>query len=1110
MKSSNILWLALLALALPGGGSAGDSGSEPLLDSLRPLYPAPEVTAATRAATAEETSEEFRASAGEIGRILRELNARVTMAAASEGERQAVPGLEVEMGPFGTPATITVTDSSSMPESEAASTANLPNETLLRQEAAAFLAKYRTLLRLEEPERELRFTRLHRDGKGHSHLRYTQSYRGVPVWGTGLILHLDRRGRVTSMDGKYIPSPGKIPLTPQIDSARAVAAAKEALQVPAGTTPPSSATLVIHADHRNGTPVLAWKVILELSLARHMVTLVDAGSGEVMFSYNDVRHESVPGRGKDALGTPRDLTVWKEREGEYYLLDASSMGMPDDMVDPMVPPYPARGVIRILDAENRHWQEDLKPIPIGSSSAESGWLKDGVGAAYNILKAYNYYRDTHNYDSLDNNKRSIVAIVRVGKDWANAAYIPGYGEILFGDSDYFSSSLDSVGHEYTHGVTSNTSGLLPIEQSGALGESLSDIFGEAIERAVTGSNDWIVGTKLRDPDHARNMKQPDKLEWSLGRPYPTKMSEYEELPLENDGGGAHINSSIINRAFYLLAEGLDNAIGMESAARIFYRANTIYLLPGSNFADMRRAAIRAAKDLYPKESSKKEAVEDAFDAVEVFEVPPAPQPPWRKPIDAEDSVVTIIPRDGRFYLGRREKASGDTEYLTSTPVQPRRPAVSANGDIVAFISEDFDLCFVGTNGLEICLNKPGRYHSVAISPDAKAISYVRRDPSTREALPLICVEWTDSPEDNYCYLLQSAGMDGSLLNTVAYAGAMDFTADNRYIFYDALNRATLANGKLVGVWSIYALDLVSGDTVSLFPPMKDIGLASPSLSNLNPALITFEAFDAKDNLVYVGNLETGELVEIARTETKAIPAFPALNGDDTAVIYSNVETSPKGYYPSLYRQEIGKTLQPREEPSEWLSGGLAGVIYRRGELSMTPRADIKVSQEVEGKEFLADATIAFNVTVANSGPASATGLVLYGNHPWRWQPLSLPDGCEQNGAARRITCQLPELKSGQQKSLQFAYRTTTKGEFSHRVEVASRQALDPDSDNNVSYASVKVVDNDSPPRDSEGETGAPPASTRDGGGGGGGGALILLPLFLLLWLPLRHCRFQLR
>ncbi len=927
MKTGNFLWLALLALASPGDGFAGDSGSRPLPDSLRPLYPAPGVATAARAA-AEEPNDEFRAMAGEIRRIMRGLSARPAMTAASEDIRPAYPGLQVEMGPFGTPATITVTGTSDMPESEAASTISLPNETLLRQEAAAFLAKYRTLLRLEEPEREPRFIRLHRDGRGHSHLRYAQSYRGVPVRGTGLILHLDRRGRVISMDGKYIPSPGGIQLTPRIDSTRAVTAAKEALKIPAGTNPPSRATLVIHTDPGSGTPALAWEIALGLSLTRRMVTLVDAGSGGVMFSYNSVRHGSVPGRGVDALGTTRALTVWREREGEYYLLDASSMGI-QGITDPLEADHP-NGVIRILDARNAP-EDQFDPVHIGSGSAEGGWLGEGVSAAYNLFASYDYYRKEHGHDSLDGNKRSIVAIVRLGENLANAAYIHEYGAMIFGDADNFSSSLDVVGHEYTHGVTSSTSGLLYMNQSGALAEALADVFGEAIERAVTGSNDWILGTELRDPYSKRNMKQPHLLQWAPGRPYPTKMSEYVDLPLDENNGGVHINSSIINRAFYLLAEGLDDAIGMASAARIFHRANTVYLLPGSGFADMRRAAIRSAKDLYPDESSKREAVEEAFDAVEILEGPLAPQPPPREPVDAEDSVVMIIPRDGRYYLGRREKARGDPEegvYLTRTPVQPRRPAVSANGDIVAFIDEGFDLCFIGADGLrgEECLDEPGLFHSVAVSPDTRAISYIPRDRETGEARSSICVIRLDGTEDYFCHPLRAAEMDGSPMNIVVYADAMDFTADNRFLIYDAMNRATLTSGQQIEVWSIYALDLESGTTIPMLPPMPGLDLAFPSLSDIDPALITFDAFSADGNQVFIGSLETGELVTIADTENYAIPA---LSGDDTALIYSVMESE---YSMSLYRVGIGRESQavrPLGEPVMWLAGGGAGVIYRK-------------------------------------------------------------------------------------------------------------------------------------------------------------------------------------
>ena len=68
--------------------------------------------------------------------------------------------------------------------------------------------------------------------------------------------------------------------------------------------------------------------------------------------------------------------------------------------------------------------------------------------------------------------------------------------MIFGDGQRYAGSLDTVGHELTHGVTGNASKLIYQNQSGALNEALSDIFGEAVEARTLGQTDWLIGCCL--------------------------------------------------------------------------------------------------------------------------------------------------------------------------------------------------------------------------------------------------------------------------------------------------------------------------------------------------------------------------------------------------------------------------------------------------------------------------------------------------------------------------------------------------------------------------------------------------------------------------------------
>jgi Zn-dependent metalloprotease len=61
-----------------------------------------------------------------------------------------------------------------------------------------------------------------------------------------------------------------------------------------------------------------------------------------------------------------------------------------------------------------------------------------------------------------------------------------------------------VGHELTHGVTQCTAGLSYKGQSGALNQSMSDVFGSLVKQMAAGQTpdkaDWLIGAGLFMPN----------------------------------------------------------------------------------------------------------------------------------------------------------------------------------------------------------------------------------------------------------------------------------------------------------------------------------------------------------------------------------------------------------------------------------------------------------------------------------------------------------------------------------------------------------------------------------------------------------------------------------
>ena len=360
-----------------------------------------------------------------------------------------------------------------------------------------------------------------------------------------------------------------------------------------------------------------------------------------------------------------------QQDSLFRMIDTSKP-MFDPNFDPILGIDSARGVIRIRDAENQPETSDPEeihlPFPIRVARSErsnSGWLPDAVSAAYNLSEVYDYYLERHKRNSFDGQGASITAIVRLGQDFNNAFWHSGLNLLAFGDARPYAGALDVVGHELTHGVITHSANLIYRDQPGALNEAFADIFGEMIEawsesgrKEEPEEPDWLVGTKLiteLDPP-LRYMKNPAALTFDRDgvRPYPTKMSEY--VYTQQDNGGVHINSSIINRAFYLLAKGLDGGIGLRDAAHIFYDALTMYLFQYSQFIDARLACLQAAEDRFGPESVQFQKTAEAFDAVEIFDAAPTP-PPRRVPAFPGPDASLFVYRDvgGKPRLGRREE-----------------------------------------------------------------------------------------------------------------------------------------------------------------------------------------------------------------------------------------------------------------------------------------------------------------------------------------------------------------------------------------------------------------------------------------------------------------------
>ena len=219
-----------------------------------------------------------------------------------------------------------------------------------------------------------------------------------------------------------------------------------------------------------------------------------------------------------------------------------------------------------------------------------------------------------------------------GKNYANAFW--DGTKMTYGDGDGVNfgplTSLDVAGHEMSHGVTENTAGLTYSGESGGLNEATSDIFGTTVEFYSGNANDpgdYLVGEEFDLKQHRgfRRMDNPSSDGASLNCWSSTAGSK-----------DVHYSSGIGNHFFYLLSEGSGSktiggvahssstcngstvsGIGRDVAAKIWYRALTVYMTSSTNYKGARTATLNAARDLYGAGSTQYNTVAAAWSAVAV-------------------------------------------------------------------------------------------------------------------------------------------------------------------------------------------------------------------------------------------------------------------------------------------------------------------------------------------------------------------------------------------------------------------------------------------------------------------------------------------------------------
>lgn len=389
-----------------------------------------------------------------------------------------------------------------------------------------------------------------KDDVGMSHVRFQQSYEGVPITTGEVVVHMNQAG-VTAVNSRMLAEIGGVNTKPSIQSGYVFKLGRDLVNELFGNprfvrlSKPRlelfNTDLMQHSATNATT--LAWFVEAKGPSIREFIW-IDAQNGEILHHFSQ-------------------LTDSKNR----LTYDAyNSQSRP--------------GTLR---------RNESTPA-VGDQDVDNAHKYAG--------DTYDYFSQYHNRDSYDNRGAALKSTVKYGNNYQNAFW--DGQQMTYGDG--FANADDVVGHELSHAVTEYTANLIYQYQSGALNESFSDIFGEAIDQINSGGTDsasvrWHLGEDVPGFGAIRNLMNPRV------HGDPEKTSDSSFRCGSEDNGGVHSNSGVPNHAFALMVDGGSyngysiSGIGLTKAGKIQYRTLSNYLTSSSTFFDAYRSLRQSCVDL---------------------------------------------------------------------------------------------------------------------------------------------------------------------------------------------------------------------------------------------------------------------------------------------------------------------------------------------------------------------------------------------------------------------------------------------------------------------------------------------------------------------------------
>lgn len=785
--------------------------------------------------------------------------------------------------------------------------------------AYAFMDTYKELFQLKQPISEFEVKSIESDAYGKTHIRLAQHFRGLPVWGSDVIVHLNEEG-VEGFNGRYEATPTLEELDASVSESKAFELVEKDLRTftVIEELSESAKKMIHHEDKmielviypRKGKHLLTWQIVYFASLSDRWEYFVDAQTGEILHKFQHICKDGpATASAKDLKGITRQVNTY-QIGNNYVMLDAQRPMF--NAAQSKIPDDPVGGILT-LDLGNRPLSQINSQLDHVASS-NNNWDSNptAVSAHHNAALCYEYFEGTHGRNSLNGQGGTIYSVINIaesdGGGMDNAfwnGHFMGYGSGRTAFTAPLAKSLDVAGHEMTHGVIQNTANLVYQYQSGALNESFADVFGVLIDRDDWTLGEDIVNTSVFPSGALRSMSNPNNgASFGSNAWQPKHMSEY--VNTNKDNGGVHINSGIPNKAFYNYA----TQIGKDKAERVYYRALSNYLTQSSQFIDCRLAVVKAAQDIYGTNASEVSAARTAFNQVGIYN---GNEDTGGEEEEIEDYETDLPPVEGENHMVVMDASNTDPNaiydiLLTSsnelqsfndltTDALPavRKPSVTEDGTLAYFVSNDNHIYSVALDGSSAAfqVSIEPLWNNVAISPDGQKLALISKNIDRS-----IYVFDFDSETSEQYILSNPSTAEGVSGGEPRYADIIEWDPTGQYILYDAENRLTSNFGAESDYWDIGILKVwdnakntfdEEGFIFKLFPSLPDgIQVGNPTYAKNSPHIISFDyinTFNGEITLV-AANTETSKTVNIF---VNSILNFPSYSPNDNALAFATLD-----------------------------------------------------------------------------------------------------------------------------------------------------------------------------------------------------------------------------